>query len=152
MRIRVPIFDDEPAIRSLLWQLLDGRGYEVFSFPEAGSCPLYISHRCQCSEDQACTDIIISDNNMPIIDGLEFIENQMKKGCKVKNTALMSGDWSESNLQYAERLGCQIFHKPFGLDEINKWLDECEKRIKPDRNLSNWFIEDGFQSVKNDLL
>ena len=116
MRIRVFVFEDNEAIRSILWQLLDSPGYEVFTFPDPGLCPLHLAAGCRCPEDQACGDIIISDVNMPNITGLEFVENQMKKGCKVKNVALMSGAWSDSDFQYAQSLGCQLFHKPFRLD------------------------------------
>ena len=88
---------------------------------------------------------------MPNINGLEFVENQIKKGCKVKNLALMSGAWSDSDLQYAQRLGCQPFHKPFTIDEINKWLDECEKKINYKRVLTDWFQKRTHQSATDEL-
>jgi YesN/AraC family two-component response regulator len=91
--------------------------------------------------DHACVDIIITDVNMPNVSGLEFIKNQLKKGCKVKNIALMSGTWTDYESEYALRLGCQVFHKPFSLDELNKWLDDCEKKIDTNRDLSNWFLD-----------
>jgi hypothetical protein len=88
---------------------------------------------------------------MPNITGLEFVENQIKKGCKVKNVALISGAWSESDLEYTQRLGCQPFHKPFTIDEINEWLDECENKINPNRLLSDWFQGRTHQSVSDEL-
>lgn len=151
MRIRVFVFDDNENLRSMLWHLLDSRGYEVFTFPDPGLCPLHLATGCPCPEDQACGDIIISDVNMPNVSGLEFVENQMKKGCKVKNVALMSGAWSDSDFQYAQRLGCQPLHKPFTTDEINKWLDECEKRINPKRVLSDWFQRRTHQAATDEL-
>ena len=138
MRIRVFVFEDDEVIRSILWDLLDSRGYEVFTFPNPGLCPLHRSTGCRCPAREACGDIIISDLRMPNITGLEFVEKQMMKGCKVQNIALMSGAWSESDLENARRLGCQLFQKPFKLDEINKWLDGCEKNINPERILSDW--------------
>jgi CheY-like chemotaxis protein len=151
VRIRAFVFDDNEAIRSMLWHLLDSRGYEVFTFPDPGLCPLHLAVGCRCPEDQACGDIIISDVNMPNITGLEFVENQIKKGCKVKNVALISGAWSESDLEYTQRLGCQPFHKPFTIDEINEWLDECENKINPNRLLSDWFQGRTHQSVSDEL-
>jgi len=150
MRIRVFVFDDDQTIRSILWRLLDGRGYEVFTFPDPAFCPLHLATGCPCPEDQACADIIISDINMPNVTGLEFVENQMKKGCKVKNVALMSGAWSDSDLEYARRLGCQALHKPFTLEEINTWLDVCEKKIDPNRVLSDWFQRGTHPSVTDE--
>jgi hypothetical protein len=62
-------------------------------------------------------------------------------GCKVKNVALMSGAWSEPDVEKAKSLGCTVFQKPFSLDEIGKWLDECENKIAPERILTDWFKE-----------
>ena len=51
----------------------------------------------------------------------------------------MSGDWTASDLQCAQSLGCQIFQKPFDIREIVQWLDNCQMRIDPLRDLSNLF-------------
>jgi DNA-binding NtrC family response regulator len=140
-RIRALVFDDNELICSLLWKFLEKRGYEVFTFLDPDSCPLHRTPSCNCPMDHACVDIIITDINMPNVSGLEFIEDQLKKGCKVKNIALMSGKWSDYEVEYAKRLGCQFFRKPFGLDELNEWLDGCEKKIDTNRALSNWFLD-----------
>jgi len=29
--------------------------------------------------------------------------------------------------------------KPFGIDELNNWLNQCEKGIDPSRELWDWF-------------
>lgn len=141
-RIRALIFDDNESICSVLWRLLEKRGYEVFTFLDPDSCSLHRTPTCPCPMDHACVDIIITDINMPNVSGLEFIKNQLKKGCKVKNVALMSGTWTDYEAEYAQRLGCQVFHKPFSLDELNEWLDDCEKKIDTNRALSNWFLVD----------
>ena len=141
MRKRILVFDDDENIRSLLWQILDKRGYEVFTFPEPGLCPLHIKDNCDCSLEQACGDIILSDVDMPNISGLKFIESLFNKGCKVKNVGLMSGAWSEADLKIAQKLGCHVLHKPFTIDGLNKWLDYCEGRIDPKRELSNGWLK-----------
>jgi len=141
MRKRILVFDDDETIRSFLWQILDKRGYEVFTFPEPGSCPLHIKDNCDCPLEQACGDIILSDVDMPGISGLHFIESQFKKGCKVKNVGLMSGAWSEADLKLAQKLGCHVFQKPFTIDELNEWLDYCEGQIDPKRKLSNDWLK-----------
>ena len=151
MRIRVFVFEDDDIIRSLLWEILDRRGYEVFTFPDPGSCPLHLASGCLCPVEEACGDIIISDLRMPNMSGLEFVQNQMKKGCKLKNVALISGAWSDTDLQSARRLGCQPFQKPFKIDEINTWLDECERKINPKRILSDWFQRKPHQFAAKEL-
>ena len=139
--IRAFIFEDDKLLRILVTGLLRERGYEVLDFPNPGLCPLYQVRVCRCSQEEACGDIVISDLNMGDISGLEFVERQKKIGCKLPNVALMSGAWTESEIVYAQTLGCKTFHKPFTFDEINEWLDESERMINPNRVLANWFKE-----------
>ena len=74
---------------------------------------------------------------MPIVDGLTFLEKQKSKGCKVPNIGVISGYWSEGAKKRADKLECKTFQKPFTLGQLEEWLDECEKNIKPDRVLSD---------------
>jgi DNA-binding response OmpR family regulator len=74
---------------------------------------------------------------MPSKTGLELIQERRQKGCKVKYRALMSGDWTDSDLKYAQELGCRIFHKPFDIREMLEWLDDCVKKINSERKLSD---------------
>jgi len=135
MKARVFVFEDNDTLRSMLCSLLESRGYEVMCFSEPGLCPMYLERGCPCPHDHACADIIITDINMPNVTGLEFLENRIQNGCKVGNRAVMSGGWTDEELEHAERLGCRIFEKPFKFDELMKWLNECEKKIDPDRKL-----------------
>ena len=48
MRLRVVIFDDEPAIRQVLGALCEDRGTEVFTFSDPTRCPLYGMPPCPC--------------------------------------------------------------------------------------------------------
>ena len=69
--------------------------------------------------------------------GLEFIENQKRNGCKVQNVAVMSGSWTDEELEHAKRLGCHTFNKPCKIYEIKKWLDACENKFDPNNKLSD---------------
>jgi YesN/AraC family two-component response regulator len=100
-------------------------------------CPIFDSANHSCPEDHACSDIIISDVNMPTKTGLELIHERQQQECKVKYRALMSGDWTDSDLNYAQELGCHIIHKPFNINEMLKWLEDCVEKINPERNLSD---------------
>ena len=115
MRPRVLIFEDNDIIRSALKYILNARDYEVFDFSAPRMCPLYDLINHDCPADHACADIIISDVNMPRQTGLELISKWRQNGCKIKYIALMSGDWTDFNLKYAQKLGCNIFHKPFSI-------------------------------------
>ena len=140
MRLRAFIFDDNDAIRHILWTLCNDRGYEVFTYPDPGFCPLHVSPDCQCPQELACTDVIISDLNMQEVNGLDFVEGQIRKGCRCKHIALISGAWLEPDLSRARELGCKVLEKPFSPSEITEWLEEVEKQVDPERKLSTWWL------------
>lgn len=135
---RVLLLEDNVSILKLLTEVLEDRGYEVLGFSNPAICPLQMIPECRCGENQRCTDIIISDLQMPAITGLTFIENQRKKNCKCKHVALISAYWTDEDLAKAQTLKCKTFTKPFFFTELDKWLDQVEKTIDPGRELCNW--------------
>ena len=139
MRLRAFIFDDKPSVRKFISHLLQVRGYEVYEFSEISNCPLFLHDKCVCHENSVCCDIAIADAKGLKISGLEFMEHQIKKGCKIPHFAIVSSYCSELNQEYAEQLKCKIFQKPFTVKEFYCWLDSCEKQIDPERKLSNAF-------------
>jgi CheY-like chemotaxis protein len=138
-QLRIILLDDNEAVRSLLSEIFTDRGYEVFAFSNPSICPLQMLPECRCEPNQTCTDIIVSDMDMPSMTGLSFIENQKKKNCKCQHVVLMSGSWTEQALLRAHELGCKTFAKPFSFEEFNEWLDEVEGSIDSTRELRNWF-------------
>ena len=138
---RILIFDDSEEIRSLLRAFFSSRGYEAFAFANPAVCPISQEKQCPCPEGQACADFILSDLNMPVQQGIDFLEEQMHKGCKCKNMALMSGDFTEDDIVRAKSIGLMLLKKPFGLEEILQWIEGAEKAIKSDRKLSDWFFK-----------
>jgi response regulator RpfG family c-di-GMP phosphodiesterase len=139
---RVLIFDDDETIRKILWMFFDGRGYEIFTFPHPGACALCKADTCVCSVHEACADIIMSDFNMPFVKGMDFLEQQIHKGCKCKHFALMSGDLSDVNLDRAAALGIKLFNKPFSIAEIKAWVEKSEATLSKSNPLSNWFLNE----------
>jgi CheY-like chemotaxis protein len=138
-KLRIILLDDSDAIRTVLAELLRRRGYEVFTFSKPTICPLQILPECRCTPDQACTDVILTDVNMPEMDGLQFIENLKNKNCKCRHVAIMSGWLSPGNTYRAEQLGCKIFAKPLNMDSFCEWLDGIHRVANPSRELCNWF-------------
>ena len=137
LRPRILVFEDNDILRSTLKYILDERGYEVFTFSEPKLCRVFDSVDHTCPADLACADVIISDVNMPTETGLDLIRKRQQKGCKVKYRALMSADWTGSDLKSARELGCFIFRKPFDLKKMLKWLDDCTDELDPARKLSD---------------
>lgn len=137
---RVLVFDDDETIRNVLWQFFDNRGYEVFTFPHPRSCPLCDITSCICPIDTACSDIIMTDLEMPYKKGIEFLEDQISKGCKCHHLALMSGNLTENDYQRATAHGIQVFRKPFRISDVEKWVNSVEQEIPLSRKLADWFM------------
>ena len=141
MKYRSILCEDNEGIREILNYVLQKRGHEVFSFEDAGDCPLYSLTECKCNNNLSpCSDIIISDVAMPKVSGLEFVENLKKKGCKIEHIALVSGYWTEKSISKAKNIGCTVFHKPDFFEELIVWVTTCEKAIDPQRVLSDCYL------------
>ncbi len=137
MKYRVIVIEDDASCRMLLTAILEQRGYEVLSFSDPCACPLYVDPQCECLHEHACGDFLVTDNRMPKMTGLEFVDRQENRGCKgiIHNKAVISATWNTEELSKAESLGCKVFSKPYDLAQIEQWLDEREKEIPRDRKL-----------------
>lgn len=138
-KVRTIVLEDNQTEQGILKYLLTARNHEVVTYDNPSICPLQLDKACRCSENERCTDIIISDLNMPFINGLDYIRNQRVKGCKCKNVALVSSELNEDVRKKAEELSCKIFSKPYDVPEIFNWLDDIELNMDQDVKLSNWF-------------
>ena len=136
LKARILVFEDNDTLRNTLKHLLNDLNYEVHTFADPGMCPMYYSSDHRCLQDDACSDIILSDVHMPVETGLEFIRKRLNHGCKIKFRALMSADWNDSDLQIAKDIGCKVFNKPFDIAELLNWLDSCRRQIDHKRALA----------------
>jgi CheY-like chemotaxis protein len=125
--VKALVFDDDPSVCSFMCTVLRHRGCEVISFPGPVFCPLIEDEVCPHPSGKPCADVILTDVRMPEINGLDFVVRQLKKGCKCKHMALISGNRSDAELTRARQLPVKIFTKPVRITEINAWLDEVEK-------------------------
>ncbi len=128
-RLRVLIFDDDALVRALLKEICERRGYEAVAFANPGLCPLQSEHHCPCRSEEVCADVIFSDLQMPIVQGLDFLEALRAKGCHCGQIALVSGSCDGEDLARAHRLGCKVIAKPFRVQDIDDWLDEVEHSL-----------------------
>lgn len=137
-KLKILIFEDNKALADLLRKLLQGYGYEVLAFSDPSACPFCQDFQKECPFELPCTDVIISDINMPSMDGIKLFQSQNSRGCKTSNDnkALMSAYPSTRYKNAARELGCHFINKPFKLVDITTWLEECAQRIATDRKLA----------------
>lgn len=138
MRKCVMIFHDERLFRTALWAFFDQRNYEVLAFPEPGLCPLHAHQQCPCPDGTSCSDLVISDVNMFGKNGIDYIEELMKKGCRQRHFALMSGGFTDADRERAAKLGCALFDKPLDMNALTTWVESVEKAVSPERRLFDW--------------
>lgn len=138
-KIRVLIFDDAPAVRQLLELALVKQGFDVHVFEDPTYCPTHELDECFCDNNTTCTDIIITDVQMPNLNGMSFLKKQLEKGCQVnpQNVMVISGYLDEPTKQAIDCMGVASLRKPFMLSDIFKWLDECKQRIDLSIDLSD---------------
>lgn len=135
------MFEDDPDIQQMVNLLLETNGCEVFTYEDPSQSLLQQEHDCQCKDNEVCADIVITDIDMPFVSGLDFIEEQIQKGCKVENIAILSGAWTDENEKRARALGCEVLKKPSFFSELSDWIEKCLARMGKQPNLSNWFID-----------
>jgi CheY-like chemotaxis protein len=139
LKFRAIVIDDMDFCRELLTEFLEDRGYQVLTFPDVTSCPLFPPRNTECPKQTACADFYLTDNRMPHMQGLDFLELQAQEKCHIKTMgkAIFSAHWSQEELNRAQQLDCKIFHKPYDLAAVESWLDEQEKLIPKDRILTD---------------
>ena len=140
MKLRIVVLDMDEDIRTLVTMIAQNKGHEVIALPEPVVCPLYSGLDCCCSQKFACCDLMIISNRMAKMSGLKLINKQLEGGCKsaIQNKLVLSTSIRKSReFSYAKELGCKVIMKPFKVSEISEWIDECEKRINPNRKLAD---------------
>lgn len=126
------ILDDDPEVRRLLEIALNLNGYKVASYNNPLSCPIYTDELCPCSRIQACPDLIISDFDMPFVNGIQFLEKLKQKKCKCRSIAIISGSWMEQDLKKIVPAGVTVFSKPLHFQRFSEWLSEIKgKSARP---------------------
>jgi CheY-like chemotaxis protein len=137
-RPRTILLEDDDQMRQMLTLLLERRGHEVLAFSSPAACSIFLDPACQCPQQHPCADILITDLNMPIMNGLEFIHLQEQRGCKgmTENKLLLSANIDQKQVAQAQKLGCAVMRKPFRLTNLLAWIAEAENRIAADRQLA----------------
>ena len=123
--VNVLLMDDDLDILWMLQRALEKWGHKVDAYVNPEICPAYSSPVCHCDIiNMGCPDVILTDVNMPLVNGIKFVEELKRKGCKCRKIGMMFGDWSESDLLKAYSMEVKIFAKPFDLSEFQLWLSE----------------------------
>lgn len=128
---RAIVCDDRYEIRDVLKTILETAGCEVLTADTPIMCAFYREQAETCPQNNRCADILITDYDMPGMTGLELLEIQHYRGCKLtsKNKALMTALDSAELREQAGKLGCHFFKKPVYVSKLLAWIRECLERV-----------------------
>jgi CheY-like chemotaxis protein len=130
--LRIIILEDDKSISQLFKTLFACHGCQVqfFSNPELFNCCAL--SESQCPLGSPCNDVLITDNMMPKMKGIELLSLLEQKNCKILNSnkALMSSSATSELLSEIDRLDCNFFKKPLSLSTVVKWLNACSERLR----------------------
>ncbi|MDT8444869.1 MAG: response regulator [Desulfuromonadales bacterium] len=137
-KLRIILLEDEKAISDLLGKIIQGFGHEVLAFPDPTACHFCNNRGSKCPQEYPCADVILTDNMMPNLKGIDYLKLIRTRNCKIldENQALMSAAISPEHQQDIHALGCQFFQKPFMINSLHSWLNECAGRISEGRLLA----------------
>ena len=134
---RAIIFDDEDFVLNMLEDVFQMRNYEVFGFKDASNiCPMHGRSTADCGTFP-CADVLLTDFHMPGMSGLELLRRQTARGCSLdnRNKGVISGNIDGSSLRQIEEMGCSFFQKPFSIQSLLAWIEQCEARVDISRPL-----------------
>lgn len=119
---RALLLEDEDACRNILIQAFEDYDIHVDAYQDP-TCFLKNFEKCPVSK--SCFDFILTDNQMPHMTGLDFLQVLEEIECiiPVQNRAIISGNLSQSDFIRIKQLGVKYFYKPCPISEIYKWLD-----------------------------
>lgn len=116
---RILVVDDDPSLRNLLAQTLEGAGFQAFTAEDGREA------RLQIEEHQI--DLVITDLAMPGEEGMELIRALKKEQPNVKIVA-MSGAFGTDVLRAAGALGARIsLVKPVSRETILQSIDQLSR-------------------------
>lgn len=130
MKKKVLVIDDEMTMRALL-EILLGKQYEVHTVSSAIEALTWL--------DRNLPDLIISDVQMPDLDGFGFLKTVREKGY-TRNTPIimLSGKLESKERIKCYQLGAQDYlTKPFNLEELEEVI---KKNLFPINNSNLWEI------------
>lgn len=137
MKLRFIVIDDIEGVRDVLQEYLTHLGHEVICAEHPLATP--VCQKTQCDLEVACADGYFVDLSMPQMNGIDFYESLIRRGCKSppSNRVLMSGNISKEAIDKANEFGITVVSKPVSLSKVEELVNEMRSRVDPNRKLAD---------------
>lgn len=120
MKRTILAIDDDPAILGLMLNILTVQGYEVKTASNGVEALKMIN--------SAQYDLIISDINMPVMDGIEFYRKLVNKSPSMKERIIfVTGNVKPNTEKFIRETGARWFSKPFNITDFLEAIDNLGK-------------------------
>ena len=118
----VLIVEDSPVLRTLIRRALVLAGVEDGSIREAGN-----GQEALDALEQECSDIILLDMNMPVMDGFTFVDEKRKREEFAQSKVIIvSTEGNEERLDELREKGVSGYlRKPFEPEDLRGLIDEA---------------------------
>lgn len=116
---KILVVDDEKNSRIALSAILAHEGYNVASAENGAEALNYLQSRT--------VDLIITDINMPVMDGLTFLRKLEKKGCTCNVIIVTAYGEAESSSEDFDIAIYEHINKPVKVDELKKTIHKIFK-------------------------
>ncbi len=123
-RIKVLVVDDENRFRSNVKRLLAAKGFDV-ACVENGMLALELASK-------KAFDVIVLDQKMPGMDGLETLGRLQEQGCRAK-VIFLTGHTSMDDAAEGMNMGAVDYQlKPLSVEELARKIVEVHTGNAPD--------------------
>ena len=119
--LTVLIVDDEENARYGLMKLMAADGFQVLAAADG-------QEALDCLQSQA-VDLIVSDINMPGMDGLTFLDILSRSHPQMKVIMITAYGGVENYLEAINLGAIEYLHKPFRLDELKAIINKIFPRL-----------------------
>lgn len=109
------VIDDVEEMRALLSDFLQAQGYQVSTFARADEAASYLS---KMNREKPLVDLILSDIQMPGMDGVEFLNAMLKQGVMVPIVLMTAYGSIESAIEALKNGAYDYITKPLKLAEL----------------------------------
>lgn len=119
------IFEDDDLFCYLLPRIFTKNGIKVTSYTNPS---LYFCSDPSvefCPVETPCCDFLLTDQLMPEMTGIEFLNRTKQMGCKIPDCrkAIISSNWLDEDLKTAKKLASLVFDKSDSLQLIDCWVE-----------------------------
>jgi two-component system, chemotaxis family, chemotaxis protein CheY len=118
---RILIVDDSPAMRSFIRRVIQLCNFGECDFSEAGN-----GREALASIDRNCPDIVLTDINMPVMNGEEFLTQlQVERPTRRPPVVVFSTDSTHTRVDRMIKLGAASYlKKPFTPESMRQVLED----------------------------